>query len=209
MAPVEREVKFAVRHLARLAERLRQLGARLVQPRVHEYNVRWDTPDGRLQATDQVLRLRRDQDLTLTYKSRPTAADPRIAERVEINVPLRRDAWDAAWAFLQHLGYEPVLIYEKYRTVYHWEPVEVMLDETPLGAFVEIEGPDTDALREAARALGLRWERRITHSYAQLFHLARQALTPPPEHLTFAAFAHHIPLAEDWLPQPPADEPEG
>jgi len=205
MTFVEREVKFAVQDLERVRARLQALGAREIQPRTHEYNVRWDTPDRRLRASDQVLRLRRDQNLTLTYKGRLADPNAAIAERVEVNVPLSQGAWDAAYALLQHLGYEPVLIYEKYRAVYRWEPVAVMLDETPLGAFVEIEGPDAEALRRAAQALGLRWDRRMTHSYAHLFRLVQARLNPAPEHLTFAAFAPHQPLPPDWLPQPWAD----
>jgi len=198
----EREVKFWVQDLHRLRQRLDAQGARLLQPRTHEYNLRFDTPDRALSRSRQVLRLRQDQHTTLTYKG-PTTAQTSVAVREEIE--LQVSDFRAARRLLERLGYQVVLEYEKYRTVYEWDAVQVMLDETPLGDFVEVEGPDTTAIRRAAEALGLAWEHRITASYAGLFERLRDRLHPRPEHLTFAALRPHHPLPTDWLPAPPAD----
>ena len=56
----EQEVKFFLTDLAALQARLEKGGARLVQPRVHEFNLRFDTPTGELSHGEQVLRLRQD-----------------------------------------------------------------------------------------------------------------------------------------------------
>ncbi|NPA30901.1 MAG: class IV adenylate cyclase [Chloroflexi bacterium] len=199
---IEREVKFWVRDLARIRQRLEEEGARLVQPRGHEFNLRFDTPDRALARQHRVLRLRQDRGATLTYKG---PGDPRavVAAREEIEVPIGDFA--AARRLLEALGYQVVLEYEKYRTVYAWGATQVMLDETPLGAFVEIEGPAVDEIRAVAAALNLRWEHRLTASYAALFERLRGRLTPAPRHLTFAALRPHQPLPPDWLPVPPAD----
>jgi adenylate cyclase class IV len=49
----EIEIKFYVNDLKRLEARLLELGAVLIQPRVHESNVRFDLPDGSLRADDE------------------------------------------------------------------------------------------------------------------------------------------------------------
>ena len=46
-----------------------------------------------------------------------------------------------------------VFRYQKYRESYHWRDVEIVVDETPIGTFLEIEGP-VSTIHEAARALG-------------------------------------------------------
>jgi len=200
--PWEREVKFWVRNLARVRQRLEEKGARVVQPRTHEYNLRFDTPDRALGQGRRVLRLRRDRQATLTYKG-PGVADADVAVREEIEV--RVDDFAAARRLLERLGYQVVLEYEKYRAVYAWNRARIMLDETPLGAFVEVEGPDAAVIRRVAEDLGLVWARRLTLSYAGLFARVRARLHPPPEHLTFEALAPHQPLPDDWLPVMPAD----
>ncbi len=199
---IEREVKFWVQDLATLEGRLRALGARLLQPRTHEYNLRFDTPDQALGRERRVLRLRRDRVVTLTYKG-PGQGQEGIVARREINLQVHDFA--TARRFLEALGYRVVLEYEKYRAVYAWRGVQIMLDETPLGDFVEIEGPTPAAIREVAAALGLDWTRRMGHSYAALFARLQARLYPPPRHLTFAALRDHQPLPTDWLPVGPAD----
>src|SRR5512139_1156368 len=64
----ETEAKFYVIRLDRMAARLQELKAHLVQSRVLETNLRFDLPDDSLTASGQVLRLRRDTQARLTYK---------------------------------------------------------------------------------------------------------------------------------------------
>ncbi len=67
-----------------------------------------------------------------------------------------------------------------------------MLDELPFGAFVEIEGPDADSIRQTAEALGLAWDKRIPSSYLSLFQKARQNRGLKFRDLTFANFDHLV-----------------
>jgi len=53
----EIEVKFYLANLPALEQRIIKAGGILVQPRVHEVNLRFDLPDGSLTADKRVLRL--------------------------------------------------------------------------------------------------------------------------------------------------------
>jgi len=67
MAHEEIEAKFYVQDLDKIAARLQQLGARRVQERTRELNLRFDLPDGSLGRSQRVLRLRQDTQARLTY----------------------------------------------------------------------------------------------------------------------------------------------
>jgi adenylate cyclase class 2 len=161
----ELEVKFYVRNLRAVERRLQGLGARLSQPRTHEVNLRFDTPAGELSSGARALRLRQDTAARLTYKGPPSnQGGARL--RQEINC-----GWDfdAAQAFLEALGYQVSLMYEKYRTMYELEGVTVTLDEMPYGDFVEIEGPDITSIQGVNQQLRLEWGARVAESYTMLF----------------------------------------
>ena len=46
-------------------------------------------------------------------------------------------------AILTELGLALSLIYEKRREVWHYQEVEIVVDELPFGWFLEIEGPES------------------------------------------------------------------
>lgn len=183
----ELEVKFFVPGLELVQGRLQALGARLEQARVHEINLRFDTPAGDLQRAHQVLRLRRDTANHLTFKG-PTQIREGIQQRQELEFTVSDFA--AARALLEALGYQVVWVYEKYRQVYVLEAALVALDETPLGYFVEIEGPDSASIQAAAKCLNLDWEARILESYAVLFERARTVYGFTFRDLRFENFSH-------------------
>ncbi len=180
----ETEVKFYVKDLRRVKERLHALGARLVQPRVHETNLRFDRPDGSLRAAGQVLRLRMDTQARLTYKG-PSERLEGVLSRTEYETEV--GDFETAQRILGALGYVVSATYEKFRTTYAWEEVHVMLDELPYGDFVEIESPDTDSLQTASRALGLDFSAAIPASYLALFEGLCQKHGLDPTRLTFDA----------------------
>ncbi len=181
----EIEAKFLVRDLAAYQRKILRLGARCVRERMHERNVRFDTPEQGLAGRLQVLRLRRDDRILLTYKA-PGAGDERM-ERVEIEVQV--SDFTRMRALLEALGYQVSLEYEKFRTNLLFGDVHISLDETPLGAFVEIEGPHGLEIKEAAGRSGLEWSNRITDSYAELFNKASRSLGLAFRDLTFDNFA--------------------
>ncbi len=181
----ELEVKFYLPDLSDLRSRLESIGAQLVQPRVHEINLRFDTPSGDLSRGARVLRLRQDSAARLTFKG-PGELQDGVRSRQELEFTV--SDFDTARKFLEALGYEVSVMYEKYRATYKQEGVLVTLDEMPYGNFTEIEGPDGASIRQAAEALGLDWERRILDSYIMLFDRLRESLGLSFHDLSFENF---------------------
>lgn len=182
----EVEVKFTVGNLTAIARRLEEMGAERTIERLHEQNLRFDTPTGELTRTRRVLRLRQDRQAILTYKG-PAAAGESVSVRQEIEVTVSDLA--AAQRILEALGYQISVMYEKYRTTYRWNELEIVLDEMPFGAFVEIEGADAAAIRHAATLLGLDWSARSTASYMDLFERLKTNRSLALTHLTFDQLA--------------------
>jgi adenylate cyclase, class 2 len=183
----ETEAKFYVRDLSRVKSRLDELGARLVQRRILETNIRFDLPGALLRAEGRVLRLRRDTGTKFTYKSASTNEQGVLSrEEIEFGV----DDYEKAKRFLEALGYQKLVYYEKYRTTYESNNTLIMLDELPYGAFVEIEGSTVEAIRAMADQLDLQWNTAVATSYNALFDRARQSLHITVQDLSFAEFAH-------------------
>lgn len=187
MAFEEIEVKFYVRALGPIAERIACLGAVMIRPRALEVNLRFDLPDGGLGRADRVLRLRKStgEAARLTYKG-PGQQRRGVRIREEIEFTVSDGA--AARAFLEALGFGVVTTYEKYRRIYEFAGSHIMLDELPYGFFVEIEAEDPAAIREMAETIGLDWGKRIPFSYLNLFEKVRQARGLPFRDLTFENF---------------------
>ena len=193
----EIEVKFYVRDLEAIAARLEILDARLLRPRLHEVNLRYDRPDGSLAREHRLLRLRRSDDLRLTYKGPGSIVEGAMSrQEIEFSV----GDFEAARQFLEALDYQIIVMYEKYRTTYEMKTSEVsedfgsletliMLDELPFGNFVEIEGESPAAIRAAAGRLSLDWGTHLTESYLALFEQLRGKLGFTFCDLTFDNFA--------------------
>lgn len=194
MREQEVEVKFHVADLNHIESRLQSLGARQTQARLHEVNLRLDTPDLRLTNSHQVLRLRQDDQVRLTYKG-PGVDQGGVRVRQEIEFIV--SDLEAALHLFSALGYQVAMMYEKYRRVYDLDDVHITLDEMPFGNFVEIEGPQPESILAASQRLGLDWEKRILDSYTTLFDQLRQALGFQFRDLSFENFAsYQEPLAE-------------
>ncbi len=178
----EQEVKFFLADRPALEQRLRGMGAQLLHPRTLEINLRFDTPDGALARARQVLRLRQDENVRLTFKG-PMQPGQKVSVRQEIEFTV--SSFENARAFLEALGYQVSVRYDKYRTTYRLGAVDVTLDELPYADFAELEGPDSATIQAAADALGLDWEARSLDSYLGLFAGLRQSQGLSALNLTF------------------------
>ena len=164
--PRETEVKLRVSSVAAARERLRRLGARIVRERHFEDNVLFDDAGGSLRASGTVLRLRRTpHGAVLTYKGpREMAGGVKSREERETAVD------DAAelHAILRNLGYRPQFRYQKHRETWTHRGQEIEVDDTPIGAFLEIEG-DAEGIHAVAAELGFSPSDYVTESYVGLF----------------------------------------
>ena len=183
----EIETKFYVHDLQRVETRLQELGARLVQARVHEQNLRFDLPDGTLRKSFRVLRLRQDEQAILTYKGPGSAMDG-IRAREEWEVVVSDFA--TMQKILESLGYVLQYSYEKFRTTYSIDEAFVMLDEMPYGHFVEIEGTDKSGIFYLADHLKLDKSTAISESYQVLFERVQTTLRLTFRDLSFDNFAN-------------------
>jgi adenylate cyclase class 2 len=146
-----------------------KLGARLRRARHFEDNLLLDDPSRSLSRRGTALRLRRaDGRAILTFKGARQDEDG-VKARPEIELEVGDG--DRAEALLAALGYGPAFRYQKFREVWDWKDAEIDVDETPLGTFLEIEGPP-ETIHEAARALGLSPADYVLESYPALYRAA-------------------------------------
>jgi adenylate cyclase class 2 len=198
----ETEAKFYVAHLDQVAARLEQLQARLIQSRVLETNLRFDLPDGSLTSQGRVLRLRRDTEAKLTYKGSGQNKSG-VLDRQEIEFVVADDV--KARQFLEALGYQKSMYYEKYRTTFELDQASIMLDELPYGDFVEIEGESVEQIQALSARLKLAWNATIPSSYTALFENLRKTMHLSFQDLSFENFRGVEVSAQDLSVQP-ADE---
>jgi adenylate cyclase class 2 len=196
MQAAEIELKFSVKDIRALRSAADALGFTLVTERTFESNVLYDTVDRQLRARTQILRLRHyGERCTVTHKRMADGGDVRYKTRIETESAV--EDGDALAEIFTQLGYGPVFRYEKFRTEWEMEDGHLVLDETPIGIWAELEGPPVwiDAMLEK---LGIATELRTTESYGRIFLRWKEETGSPAENLTFeevAACAEVAPLA--------------
>lgn len=201
--PLEIEVKFYLSNKKSFEDRLQQIGAQLAHARVFEVNYRFDTPDLQLSREHRVLRLRRDENSIITYKGPSFLQDGATArEEIEFQV----SDFDAARQLLEALGFKESVRYEKWRTTYLLDGLEITLDEMPFGNFTEIEGGDSSKIQHTAARLALDWSARINASYMMLFEQVKKSKKIDIANLTFDAF-RALPVSAEELGVQIADKP--
>lgn len=179
----EVEVKFRADDLGKLASRLRKAGFRLETRRTHEMNTLYDLPGQKLRKRKQLLRLRQyGKQWTLTHKSGKKTK--RHSSREELETEVADGA--QADAILRALGYQPSFRYEKFRAEWADGKGQVVVDETPIGNFAEIEGSPR-WIDATAKKLGVGREQYIMKNYATLFHDWRRKSGSGASEMTFKA----------------------
>ena len=185
----EIEVKLYCPDLNPITQKLSDIGAKLVKHRIYERNVRYENADKSFSTNGIVLRLRRDDNVRLTYKSSldEGSIENGIHRRFEAEVTI--SDFDTMDTILRHLSFTLYMVYEKYRTTYKLNQAEIVLDEMPYGQFVEIEAPDETHINHTIEQLGLQKAPRIQYSYAVLFDIIKQNLNLNFTDLTFENFS--------------------
>ncbi len=181
---LEQEMKIPVAALDPVRVRLSERGARLVAPAALEDNWVLDDDRGPLASAGRLLRVRRaGGDCWLTLKE-PGSFAGGVKSRVEIET--RVGGSDEALAVLAGLGFRPVRRYQKQRESWRVGEVTVALDETPMGNFVEVEGPAA-RLPAVADALGLDTSAAVRGTYLDLWNAHRARHADAPADMVFPA----------------------
>jgi adenylate cyclase class 2 len=193
--PIETEIKFRVADLAVLSGRLQSAGFHLETPRSFESNILYDTPDRKLRARTEILRIRSYAGhWMLTHKRLPGPAasgpihpdNDRHKHRVETETSVAHG--DALAEFFLGLGLVAAFRYEKWRTEWTDGEGHCVIDETPIGNYAELEG-SSDWIDRTALRLGIDPAGYITLSYGRLFDQWRIEHQLTVEDLTFSAIA--------------------
>jgi len=171
--------------LRALTRRLRAAGFRLRTPRTHEMNTLYDLPGEVLRSRKELLRLRKyGLRWTLTHKAKGKAG--RHSSRVEMETGVADGK--KMDLILRALGYSPSFRYEKFRAEWTYGKGHVVVDETPIGNFCEIEGAPR-WIDETAKKLGVTAADYITKNYAGLFAEWKEEAKSRAEEMTFKSVA--------------------
>ena len=168
MIETEVKIKLTDGEVKNVLKQLPDMGFQKTASAVYEYNVLYDTVDNMLGYNGKLLRLRSFGDVnTLTFKG-PEVSSSKFKSREEIETTVGQAS--VIERILATLGYTPKFTYEKERTVFAHcgHELEVCLDKTPGGYYLEIEGEEDHILHTASR-LGFGPDRFITESYPSIY----------------------------------------
>ena len=196
------------RALKRIGARLAGPGT----SKVHEENVIFDTPQGGLAKHGQLLRIRTEtpevrgkpkttgpqQRVVLTFKQpmvQPAGAQTgsassgsyKVRDEIEVEVA---EGGNLTRIF-EGLGMSGWFRYEKCRTTFRLPASKawalgllIELDETPIGTFVELEGPAA-AIDRAAAELGFSKHDYLSKNYLRLYMEECRRKGVQPSHMVF------------------------
>ncbi|MCL4851107.1 MAG: class IV adenylate cyclase [Bryobacteraceae bacterium] len=179
----EIEIKLRIPSAQAGRNLLREAGFQVVADRVFETNMVFDFPDQRFRRERKLLRLRcAGGRSVLTYKGTPEEGPLKSREEIELEASDPRQAE----LLFERLGLQRVFVYEKYRTEYRRPGAGaiVMLDETPIGDFLEIEGTPEEIVSTAVQ-LGFSPDQYINSSYGTLYRNWCRELNLEPSNMTF------------------------
>jgi adenylate cyclase class 2 len=207
----EIEIKLRVPDAAALRSRLKLLRAREITPRTYESNTLFDTPEQYLRRRGKLIRIRVEILSANLSKKRPSENTPalltykgpshlsrsahkaaknsrtrshfKIKDEAEVRIA---DAPEMA-RILQSLGFHPAFRYEKFRTTYTlpgMRGLKIELDETPVGTYLELEGP-VAAIDRCARLLGYARRDYLNENYGSLYLAECRRLGRKPGHMLF------------------------
>jgi adenylate cyclase, class 2 len=163
---LEIEVKIKLQRLEPWRRKIRLLPAALESARVFERNIVFDNGQGDLKKKGILLRLRQKGGQAVLTVKMPVQKKSIYKVREETEALVSDFA--NMEKMLQDIGFRPFFIYEKYREVYSALETQIMVDETPIGNFIEIEGAPERIDAVAAR-LGFSAADFIPDSYYGLF----------------------------------------
>ncbi|HLY62056.1 MAG TPA: class IV adenylate cyclase [Terriglobia bacterium] len=184
----ETEIKLRVADARAVKRRILALGFEVSEPRHLERNFLFDFADLRLRRSSSVIRLRHEGKRSiLTFKGPPVGS-----ARYKIRREIETEVGDGGRlrAILESIGLRQVFCYEKFRTTFaprgKSKAGQIVFDQTPIGNFLELEGPKR-WIDVAARRLDFSRGDYVTASYAALYVSLCQQERKQPGNMVFAA----------------------
>jgi adenylate cyclase, class 2 len=170
---IEVKIKLLDSQVNYIRKQLLDSGFTIYLNKTFEHNTIYDTLKQNLKQKRLLLRLRKiDNQTILTFKrpalNQTVSTQYKVREELEIEV----SDFNTAQTIINGLGYEVFFIYEKYREILSnnadTNPIMIMLDETPIGHFMEIEA-QASQIDNIASQLGFSKEDYNTSNYLSLF----------------------------------------
>lgn len=179
MIETEIKLRFESGDAARRA--IEALGAAPYTPRRLQDDALLDDDAGTLYGRRSALRVRRDGDSGfVTFKGPVIPGPMKSREEVETSI----GDGDRMLRVFRELGFTPRFRYQKFREELRLGGLIVAIDETPIGVFVELEGPEAE-ISAAAGRLGFTPDDYIRASYRTLFLEYREAHGLTSDHMIF------------------------
>lgn len=178
---IETEIKLRFESGDAARQAIDTLGAAPHIPRRLQDDALLDDDAGTLYGRRSALRVRRDGDAGFVTFKGPVIPGP-MKSREEIETSIGDG--DKLLRVFRELGYTPRFRYQKYREERRLGRLIVAIDETPIGVFVELEGPEAE-ISAAAGRLGFTPDDYIRASYRTLFLEYREAHGLTSEHMIF------------------------
>jgi adenylate cyclase, class 2 len=187
----EIEIKLPVQDLNDAIQKVQAL-ATIFLERHLEDNILFDWNQGQLAKGRMLLRMRNlkkagaphdEIKSILTFKGPPEVTEgAKKREEIECEV----SGAENLKTIFAKLGFEITFRYQKYRTVYRVPNVQldICIDETPIGNFLELEG-DILRIHEFATRLGYNRDDYITQSYVSLYYRWCQKTGNKKAHMLF------------------------
>jgi adenylate cyclase, class 2 len=186
---IETEIKFRVDDVEGLGARLREAGFRQQTPRTFESNVLFDTPDRKMRARTEILRIRNyGGKWVITHKRLPDVGPGEDAHKHRVETETEVGDGDVLAQVFLSIGLVAAFRYEKWRSEWTDNEGHCVIDETPIGNFAELEGEPEWIDRTAAR-LGVDRTAYLTLSYGRLFEQWQAEHRSTANDLTFDAIA--------------------
>jgi adenylate cyclase, class 2 len=187
MKSIETEVKVRIADGDAFESKLEAAGFHKLTARTFERNVLYDTPERKLRAGGEILRIREyGPKWVVTHKSIPSDSSPDARHKQRIETETQVEDGEAIVGIFEHLGLQAAFTYEKWRTEWADGTGHCVLDETPIGVFAELEGP-SEWIDATATTLGIDVGEFMTLSYGRLFDVWKQETGSPVNDLTFDA----------------------
>jgi adenylate cyclase, class 2 len=174
---IETEIKIRIEDPEGFCRRLDALHPDILTARHFEDNYVFDFSEQSLRSRQCLLRVRLAAGKCfLTFKG-PPRREGIFKTREELETRVE----DAATILqiLEKIGMQIGFRYQKYRREFSLRGVLVAVDETPIGDYVEIEGPE-DGIRDLASRIGIAESQFLRQSYYALYleHCRNKGVVP-------------------------------